>query len=160
MTPAVLRNNYTKNDRLKTSDKQLSAWPSVCWWPSPLQSQTKKTHISMFKQPWACFTAPPFANPHVHIMDASHFKHVIKHCIKCSGNAFYKTHTLETPAAVCNGASRVSGLEHKDIYWSYVLTSALMFLVLPNVQSQTHRVTIPIAKYFERHFFMFCWPCI
>jgi len=89
----------------------------------------------------------------MYIMDASHFKHVIKHCIKCRGTVLYKTHTLETPDTVCNGASRVSGFEHKDISWNYVVASMLMILVLPNLKFQAHRVTIPIAKHFERHFF-------
>jgi hypothetical protein len=119
----------------------------VCWWPSPLQGQTKKT---VSKQPCTFFSAPPFANPHVHIMDASHFKHVIKQYIKCRGTALYKTHTLETPDTLCNGAIRVSGLEHKDIYCSYVVASALMILVLPNMQSH-NRVTIAIAKDVESH---------
>ena len=79
-------------------------------------------------------------------MDASHFKHVIKHCIKCHGTASYKTHTLETPDTLCNGVSRVSVLEHKDIYCSYVVASALMILVLRSMQSQTNRVALPNAK--------------
>jgi hypothetical protein len=66
-------------------------------------------------------------------MDASHFKHVIKHCIKCRGAVFYKTHTLETPDTMCNGVYCVPGLEHKDICWSYVVASVFMILVLPNL---------------------------
>ena len=38
-----------------------------------------------------------------------------------------------------------------------VVASALMILVLPNLQSQTHRVTIPIANDFERHVHCRTW---